>query len=158
MTDLELNERLGVRLPPGARLRRLVPADCAAVADVQARLAPRATTEDWDRRLTQFASNGALCLGVEVDGRLVAHMVGQVRGGEFGLAGETGWLELLGVDPAWQGRGLARALAEVLFEEFARQGVERVLTVVSLRDDTLRPFFRSLGFRPSSLECLERRL
>ena len=34
-----------------------------------------------------------------------------LRRGEFGLAEPTGWIEVLGVDPALHGRGVGRALA-----------------------------------------------
>lgn len=147
------------RLPNGARFRPLGPDDAAAVARIQTRLGQPDQDEYWSARLERFLSEGAVCLGVEAEGRLVAYMVGQVRGGgEFGLAGGTGWVELLGVEPAWQGRGLARLLAEALFQHFIDRGVERVLTMASARDDGLRLFFRSLGFRPSQLQCLERRL
>ncbi len=154
----ELKVSLGVDLPPGAQLRSLTEDDAPAVAAIAARLGQTEDPEYWRRKLEVFARDSASCLGVVVDGQLVAYMIGHVKGGEFGLADETAWLELLGVHPAWQGKGLARALAEALFEQFAAKGVKRVLTLVSMQDDSLRPFFRTLGFRQSQLVCLERRL
>jgi ribosomal protein S18 acetylase RimI-like enzyme len=132
--------------------------DAPAVAAIAQRLGQTASEFWWRRKLAGLLRDESLCQGVEVDGRLVAYMLGQIRGGEFGLAEEIAFVELLGVDPAYQGRGLARVLAEVLFERFAAQGVQRVLTLVSARDDRVRPFFRSLGLRQSQLVCLERRL
>ena len=145
-------------LPSGARLRALGPADAPAVATIAGRLGDRVDEAFWRRKLTQLAADQDAALGVQVDGRLVAYMLAEVRGGEFGLAEEIAFIELLGVEPAWQGRGLARALAETLLERFARRGVQRVLTLVNERDYRVRPFFRSLGLRQSRLVCLERRL
>lgn len=150
------------RLPAGASLRPLVPDDASAVAAIAARLGQTEAGLDdadaWRRKLELFTRDAAACLGLEVDGVLVAYMLSHVKAGEFGLADETAFLELVGVDPAWQGRGLARTLAEALFEHLAELGVRRVLTLVSTRDDTMRPFLRTLGFRPSQLLCLERGL
>ena len=154
----EIHGRLGIPLPSSGRLRALTEEDAPAVAAIAARLGQPDDPEYWRGKLELFARDPAACLGVEVDGALVAYMLGHVKGGEFGLADETGWLELLGVHPAWQGRGLARVLAEALFEQFDAKGVKRILTLVGPRDDTLRPFFRSLGFRQAQLVCLERRL
>lgn len=158
MHDLqEATDRASLLLPPGARLRQLTQDDAVGLSSIAAGLGQRQDTDYWRRKLGPSAREPGPSLGVEVDGRLAAHMLGQVRGG-FGLPEETGWLELLGVDPSWQGHGLARALAEALFEQLAARDVGRVLTLVDARQDTLRPFFRSLGFRQSQLLCLERRL
>jgi ribosomal protein S18 acetylase RimI-like enzyme len=145
-------------LPPGALLRPLREEDAPAIAALAERLGQRASEAWWRRRLARLLREDSPCQGVEVDGRLVAYMLGQIRGGAFGLAEETAFVEFLGVDPAYQGRGLARTLAEVLFDRLTEQGVQRVLTLVSARDDRVRPFFRSLGLRQSHLVCLERRL
>ncbi len=145
-------------LPAGARLRPLTEADAFAVARIAGALGDSDDPAYWLRKLEVFTRDSASCLGVEADGRLVAYMLGNVKGGEFGLADETAFLEFLGVDPTWQGQGLARSLAEALCEQFAAKGVRHVLTLVSGREERLLPFFRSLGFRTSQLLCLERRL
>ncbi len=145
-------------LPPRTRLRSLTEADAAAVAAIAAQLGQPEDPAYWAAKLEVYGRDVGSCLGVEADGRLAAYMLGHVKGGEFGLADDTAWLEFVGVDPAWQGQGLARVLAEALFERFARKGVQRVMTLAGHRDDTLRPFFRTLGFRPSPVVCLERKL
>jgi GNAT superfamily N-acetyltransferase len=159
MTDvLTLDSAIQAHLPPGARVRHLVPEDAEPVARIAAALGQCGDTACWQQRLDAFGRDWALSLGVDVDDRLVAYMVGHIDRGQFGVVDETAWLEQLGVDPAWQGRGLARALAEVLFDQLTLRGVARVVTMVSAHDDMLRPFFRSMGFRPSQFVCLERRL
>lgn len=155
---LVLSAALQAHLPAGARVRFLDAEDAPAVAAIAARLGQCGQPEWWRRRLEMYSDESALSVGVEVGGQVVAYMLGHVERGQFGVAEETAWLELLGVDPSFQGRGLARGLAEVLFDQLSRRGVRRVVTLVNTHDDMLRPFFRSLGFRPSQFVCLERRL
>ncbi len=147
-----------VRLPAGARLRTVSERDASTIATIAGLLGETGDVQYWREKLAQLAASRGSGLGVDVDGRLVAYMLGHVRGGEFGLAEDTAFIEFLGVDPTWQGKGVARALAESAIEQLAQQGVRRVLTLVSAADDRLLPFFRALGFRPAQLQCLERRL
>ncbi len=141
-----------------AALRPLTPDDAPLIARIAGLLGDDDGVEVWRGRLAGAAVEPHFALGLAVEDQLVAYMVGRVGAGAFGLAGDTGFLEALGVHPAWQGRGVARRLAETLLDRFAASGVCRVLTLVDARDDRVQPFFRSLGFRPSQLLCLERRV
>lgn len=146
-------------LPPAFHLRPLSEDDAPAVAALAGRLGDADDVEAWRDKLRSVATTPmAVGLGVESDGGLVAYMIGHANGGAFGLSGEAAFVESLGVHPAWQGHGLARVLAEEMLDRFAAHGARRALTLVSPRDERLRPFFRSLGFRASQLLCLERRL
>jgi ribosomal protein S18 acetylase RimI-like enzyme len=142
-----------------ARLRRLAPEDAPTVATIAALLGDAADEECWRRRLEAAnAESGSVFLGVEMEGAVVGYVGGRITDEAFGLAEDTAFIELFGVHPAWQGREIARALAEALFEELAERGIRRVLTLVKPGDDHLQPFFRSLGFRPYQMLCLERRI
>ena len=145
-------------LPGGACPRPLTETDADALAGAARQLGAPADPSYWRARLRTHGRDCPCCYGVEIEGQLVAHVLGQARQGDFGLPDEVAWLEALGVHPAWQGQGFARALAEALFAGCASRGVSRVLTVVSTRDDRLHAFFRALGFGQSRLTCLERRL
>ncbi len=147
-----------MRLPAGVCLRSVSEEDAPTIASIAGLLGETGDADYWREKLQQLAASHGACVGVDADGRLVAYMLGHVRGGEFGLTEDTAFVEFLGVDPTWQGKGIARALAEAVIDQLARQGVQRVLTLVSAADDRLLPFFRALGFRPSQLQCLERRL
>jgi GNAT superfamily N-acetyltransferase len=129
--------------------RALVDADAAALASLTAVLGE---TEPPATRRADLA------VGAEVNGALVAYAVAHVTQGAFGVAGLIACIERVGVHPAWQGRHIARRLAEALLETLAHEGVHHVFTLVTARDDRLQPFFRSLGFRPSTLVCVERRV
>lgn len=97
------------------------------------------------------------CLVAEHDGRLVGFALAEVRGWEFG-AKLAGWLEVIGVDPAHQGRGVSRALMSELFESFRRASVTIVNTMINWNDGDLIDYFRAQGFERGDYLNLVRRL
>jgi len=121
-------------LPAGVRLRSLTWEDGAAVARLAGQLGRAGELDHWRQRLEPCGHGRPLCWGVDAEARLVAQLLGHTRGDDFGLPGEVAWLELLGVHPAWQGRGLARLLAEACVEECASRGLPRVATLVQGHD------------------------
>jgi len=50
-------------------------------------------------------------------------------------------------EPAWRGRGIARALMKILMEWTAGQGTDRLVLHAS---DAGRPLYESLGFEPTN--------
>ena len=97
------------------------------------------------------------CLVAEHGGRVVGFVLGDVRGWEF-AAGLSGWLEVIGVDPDYQGRGVSRALMEELFRSFRRAGVRVVNTMVNWNDGDLIDYFRAQGFERGEYVNLVRSL
>jgi ribosomal protein S18 acetylase RimI-like enzyme len=113
----------------------------------------------WEDRVAGWLRRdpeGALL--AEVDGAVAGFMLGEVRRGEFGLAEPTGWIEVLGVDPALHGRGVGRALAEALFAHFRASGATAVRTLVEESRPELVAFFATLGFEPAPVRPLLKRL
>jgi GNAT superfamily N-acetyltransferase len=95
----------------------------------------------------------------EVDGRVAGFLLGWVGESEFGIAGATAWIDLVGVDPAYRGRGVARAL----LDRFVRGGQElraigKVATLVDLTQADVRKFFVGAGFRTGPMVQLQRDL
>jgi flavin-dependent dehydrogenase/ribosomal protein S18 acetylase RimI-like enzyme len=85
------------------------------------------------------------CLVAEHGGRVVGFVMGDVRGWEFG-ARLAGWLEVLGVDPDYQRRGVSNALLDALFDSFRRTNVSVINTIVNWNDGDLIDYFRAKGF------------
>jgi flavin-dependent dehydrogenase/ribosomal protein S18 acetylase RimI-like enzyme len=86
------------------------------------------------------------CLVAEAQGRVVGFLLAEVRGWEFATK-LSGWLEVVGVDPAHQSRGVSRALLEELFASFRRAHVSVVNTMVNWNDGDLIDYFRANGFK-----------
>lgn len=112
------------------------------------------TTPDWSSRLGR---SGTVVVGAELDGRLVAYAAAEVRK-SFGRATPAAWIDAFGVDLAYRGHGIGRALVAELLARLRSLGADHVFTLVPLHDRTVGPFFRELGFRDEPITPLGREL
>ena len=113
----------------------------------------------WEDRVTYYLRRdpeGSVV--AEVDGRVVGFMLGDVRAGEFGIEEPSGWIEVIGVDPEFAGRGVGRALADAMLSRYRERGVHRVRTMVDAAMPEVERFFKLVGFEPDSLRSFVRRL
>ncbi|HDZ25710.1 MAG TPA: GNAT family N-acetyltransferase [Candidatus Aminicenantes bacterium] len=99
-----------------------------------------------------------LNLGAEIDGKLVGFIFAEIRLWEFGRGEKTGWIQVLGIDPEYQGRGIGRKLGETLLGHFKRKNVKKVRTLVDWYEGNLISYFRSLGFDILNMIPLEKEL
>lgn len=113
----------------------------------------------WEDRVTYYLRRdpeGSVV--AEADGRVVGFMLGDVRAGDFGLEEPSGWIEVIGVDPAVSGRGVGHALAEAILERYRERGVKSVRTMVDSSMPEIEAFFVRQGFRADSLRPFIKRL
>lgn len=105
-------------------------------------------TRTDDERITAMMEKGTILIAEEAckDGR--PEVVGCVY---IEFRGNRGYLGQLAVDPAHQGRGLARVLVNAAEERFRRAGCEAVdITVLNLRPE-LPPIYRRFGYIESGV-------
>ena len=97
-----------------------------------------------------------MSLVAETDGRLVGFLFGWVSESEFGIARPTGWVDLIGVDPPYRGRGVAHALLR-RFVDSGRElrAIERVATLIDLGQTDVREFFTREGFHHGPMIHME---
>lgn len=140
------------------RVRPVEASDLDALVQIDDRLGGRARPEYWKRRFElSLLRPPWMSLVAETDGRVVGFLFGWVGESEFGVPGPTAWLDLIGVDPPYRGRGVGHALV-AHFVESARElrAVRRVATLVDLGQADVREFFLRLGFRHGPLIQLEK--
>ena len=132
--------------------------DVESIAQIDERVTGKYRPEVWEQRVTYYLRRDPDASQVaEVGGKLVGFMMGEVRGGEFGLEEPTGWVEFFGVHPNARGRNLGRGLLEALLAHFKSNGADVARTIVSQRDEEIAGFLRAMGFKPAAVVPLERR-
>ena len=142
----------------GIAVRPVEPSDLDAIVHIDERLAGRPRKEYWQKRLDVCLLRPPwMSLVAETDGRLVGFVFGWVGESEFGIAEPTAWLDLIGVDPPYRGRGVGHALVE-RFLTSARElrDIRRVATLIDLGQADIREFFVRLGFHHGPLIQMER--
>ncbi|SRR5581483_11444012 len=140
------------------RVRPLEPTDLDAIVRIDEKLTGEPRKEYWQQRIELATLRPPwMSLVAETDGRLAGFLFGWVGESEFGIAERTAWLDLIGVDPPYRGRGVGQALV-ARFVESARElrAVRTVATLIDLGQGDIREFFFRLGFRHGRMIHLER--
>ena len=134
--------------------------DLGTVVAIDEKLTGSSRKDYWRQRLDIAALRPPWMSSVaELDGRVVGFLFGWVGESEFGIAGATGWIDLIGVDPAYRGRGVGQALVD-RFVDGGRElrAITKVATLIDLGQSDIREFFTRRGFRHGPMIHLERTL
>ncbi len=137
-------------------VRRMRTQDSEAVLRVDEKITGKPHEAQWESKIIEHLSSNPLgCLVAEAEGIVVGFILGDIRGWEFGIP-KSGWIEIVGVDPEFQGKGVAKALIEKLNVYFQNHNVEKVRLMVNWNDGGLVSFFRAVGFERSEFIILEK--
>jgi len=137
-------------------VRRMNTQDTEAVLAINEKITGRPHEAQYESRIIDALTRNPLgCLVAETEGVVVGFILGELRGWEFAIP-KSGWIEIVGVDPDFHGKGIARALIEKLDLYFRNQNVERVMTMINWNEGGLVGFFRALGFERSEFILLEK--
>jgi ribosomal protein S18 acetylase RimI-like enzyme len=141
------------------RVRALTELDIEAVTRIDETITGQYRPDAWEHRVVYYIRRDPDAPKVaELDGKVVGYMLGEVRGGEFGLDEPTGWIEFFAVDPAARGGGIGRLLIDALLDHFRARGAKVTRTMVATRDRDIDAFLRAMGFHPAAVTALERAL
>ena len=139
-------------------VRAIEPSDLPALMRIDEKLSSQTRKEYWDRRLEMAALRPPwMSLVAETDGRMAGFLFGWVAESEFGMSQPTAWVDLIGVDPPYRGRGIAHALID-RFVRSAEQlrGIQKVATLIDLAQADVREFFLRQGFHHGPMIQMER--
>ena len=139
-------------------VRPVEPTDLDAIVRIDEKLSGQTRQEYWRRRLEIGSLRPPwMSLVAETDGRVVGFLLGWVGESEFGIAGPTAWLDLIGVDPPYRGRGVGQALVGRFVTSAGElRAVQKVSTLIDLGQEDIREFFLRLGFRHGPMIQMER--
>jgi ribosomal protein S18 acetylase RimI-like enzyme len=138
-----LDEELLTRL----KIRPLALGDLHAIVEIDRKVLGKPRLDFWKKRIelvtTQYPLSG---LVAELEGKVIGFVMGEVSGWEFGVPDTIGWISTIGVEPAYQHKGVARKLGEEFIKNLRAIGVSMIYTLVNWNDWDLLKFFRAMGF------------
>ena len=137
-------------------LRPLEKDDIPSILEIDRKITGAARSSLDSEKINYYLRNPMVCWGAESKGTLIGFMLGDIRGWEFGLS-EAGWIEILGVDPALQRKGVGRALLNAMLDSFKNRGVKTVRVVARWYDPILN-FLRAEGFEHGELLSVQKDL
>lgn len=138
------------------KIRTLKSEDLGAIVEIDERVLGEYRRNYWERKLELMNNKfSQISLVAEMEGKVVGFILGDVSGWEFGVPETIGWIETIGVDPGYQKKGLATALAHVLINNLKATGVKTIYTLVSWNDWDLLQFFHTMGFTRGDMINLE---
>ena len=144
---------------PDVVVRPLSDTDIESITRIDEKVGGTYRPEFWENRVAYYLRRDPESSRVaEIDGQVVGFMLGDMRGGEFGLEETSGWIERFGVDPAQRGKGIARQLFDALALHFRSSGAKSLRTFVDASQADNARFLAALGFGPSRLTALEKTL
>ena len=139
-------------------VRAAEPSDLAAIMRIDEKLTALSRKDYWRTRLDIAALRPPWMSSVaEMDGRIVGFLFGWVAESEFGMPGPTAWIDMIGVDPAYRGRGVGQALAERFVSGGQElRAIRKVATLIDLGQADVREFFTRLGFHHGPMIHMEK--
>lgn len=140
-------------------VRPLSDTDIESITRIDEKVGGTYRPEFWEDRVAYYLRRDPESSRVaEIDGQVVGFMLGDMRGGEFGLEERSGWIERFGVDPAHRGKGIGRQLFDALAGHFKGLGAHTLRTFVDASQVDNAKFLAAVGFGPSRLTALEKTL
>ena len=138
------------------RIRTLKREDLDAIVKIDEKVLGENRKDYWERRLALMNHpSSQISLVAEVEGEVVGFILGDVSGWEFGVPETIGWIDTIGIDPTYQKKRLATALAHELIKNLKALGVKTIYTLVSWNDWDLLQFFHAMGFTRGDMINLE---
>jgi ribosomal protein S18 acetylase RimI-like enzyme len=140
----------------GSRVRPLDELDLGAITRIDERITGQYRPEVWEEHVGYYLRRDPdASQVVELDGKVVGFMMGDIRRGEFGIEEPSGWIERFGIDPDYRGKDFGKQLFDAVTGHFSAQGVQTVRTLVNVNEKGIAGFLEAMGFRQSPLSALE---
>jgi ribosomal protein S18 acetylase RimI-like enzyme len=129
-------------------VRSLERRDLPSIVAIEERVTGVARPQYWEQRIeiSEAIRPHWTSLVAEFDNRFVGFLFGRAGELEFGLPGTIAWVETIGVDPAYRGRGIARELIEEFISSAEDHGIKTIFTLVSIGQTDMQSFFNRQGF------------
>ena len=130
----------------GVNIRPMTVGDVDAIVEIDRRVIGKSRPDYWKKIVPQNPQYPFSSLVAEYEGKVIGFVLGEVSGWEFGVPDTIGWLSIIGVDPDYQHKGVARRLSQEFVKNLKAIGVSVIYTLVNWNDWDLLKFFHEMGF------------
>ena len=138
------------------KVRKMNSKDLDAIVAIDTQILGKSRWDYWLMKMTLAEQRLPMAsLVAEADGKVVGFILGDASGYEYDVPENIGWIDTIGVDPAYQKQGIARMLMNEMIANLKKVGVDTVYTMVNWRDWNLLKFFDATGFKRGPLINLE---
>jgi ribosomal protein S18 acetylase RimI-like enzyme len=146
---VELSSKLPV-------IRAMAIRDLDRIVEIDTKVLGQSRSDYWEMKLELLEKQSPMApLVAELDGKVIAFVIGYGSGWEYGVPQSIGWIDTIGVDPDYQRKGIAKLLLTEMVTNLKKVGVEKVYTFVNWRDWRLLQFFDAMGFKKGDMINLE---
>jgi ribosomal protein S18 acetylase RimI-like enzyme len=129
-------------------IREMVKDDLDSIVEIDTKVLGETRRDYWLTKIVKQSDTRPpdASLVAEVDRKVVGFIFGEVSGWEFKVPNNIGWIDIIGIDPEYQNRGIAKVLANTLINNIKKYGVDTIYTLVNWNDWDLLQFFHAMGF------------
>lgn len=133
--------------------------DLDRIVEIDIKVLGQSRPDYWKMKLELVEKRWPVAsLVAELGGQVIGFVIGDASGWEYGVSEHIGWIDTIGIDPAFQRKGIAKMLLTEMINNLKKVGVDTVYTFVNWRDWSLLQFFDALGFKKGDLINLELRV
>lgn len=137
-------------------IRTMNSKDLDRIVEIDTKILGQPRSEYWEMKLELVEKRPPIAsLVAEMDGEVIGFIIGDASGWEYGVPEDVGWIDTIGVDPAYQRKGIAQMLFSEMIDHLKKVGVTSIYTFVNWRDWSLLQFFDSMGFTKGDMVNLE---
>ncbi len=149
-TDLILDEDEDGRARDRIPVRSLKADDLAAIVRIDRKITGRERTSYYERKMKEVLEESGIRVSVvgEIDGFVAGFIMARVDFGEFGRTDPVAVLDVIGVDPGHQDKGVGSTLLSQLMANLDVLMIERVRSTVYWNDYDVLAYLGSKGFVP----------
>lgn len=139
-------------------LRSLRPDDLDRISEIESRIAGRPRKSFFEKRLavaTATPESFITCAALDGE-KVVGYGFARLQAGEYGAARQVAVLDIIGVDPDFQRRGIGKSVLSGIERRMEKKGIDTLGTQSAWTDKVMSGFFSSMGFHLAPGRIIER--
>jgi len=139
-------------------LRPLSMEDLDEVVRIDFSLLGKQRKDYWKNKLERTEESGVPSLAAEINGKVIGFILGKASEHEYGIPENVGWIDTIGVDKEWQGKGISHLLYKEISSLFKKVGIDTIYVFLDSNKRDLVKFFEKMGFVRGGVLSMESRI